>query len=91
MKIQEIVKEISSLRKTKKKLISNYYMNYQGSDMEFDIWKGLETIIFCIQEENVYRCFFATTDVVELNSLLSKLPSQTVMDYLTKDESNTFP
>lgn len=91
MKIQEIVKEISSMRKTKKKLLSNYYKNYQGSDVEFDVWKGLETIVFCVQEEKVYRCFFATTDVVELNGLLSELPSQTIIDYVTKEETNTFP
>lgn len=91
MKIQEIIKEISSLRKTKKKLFSNYYMNYQGSDMEFDVWQGLETVVFCVQEERVYRCFFATTDLKELNELLSELPLQTVIDYVTREKSDVFP
>lgn len=91
MKIQEIIKEISSLRKTKKKVLSNYYMNYQGSDIEFDVWKGLETIVFCVQEERLYRCFFATTDAEELNNILSELPPQTVIDYVTKEKSDAFP
>lgn len=91
MKIQEIIQEISSLRKVKSNVISNYYMNYHGKDIEFDVWKGLETIVFCVQEERLYRCFFATTNLEELNKLLSELPAETVIDYVTKEKSDTFP
>ena len=62
MKIQEIMQFISSLRKSKKKLLTNYFLTYQNSEQDFLTWKGEESIVFCAQEEELQRCFFASTN-----------------------------
>lgn len=90
MKITDIIKQISMLRKNKDKFISNYYMNYNDSQQEFDIWSGEETIVFCVDEEKLYRCFFATTNPDELNKILKKLPVGTVLDYVAKKQIQDF-
>lgn len=90
MRIQEIMQFISSLRKTKKRLITNYYLTLQGSEEDFDSWTSENSIVFCAQENKVYRCYFATTDMNELNTLLQKMPSGTVLDYITKEKNRDF-
>lgn len=90
MKIQEIMQFISSLRKSKKKLLTNYFLTYQNSEQDFPTWQGKETIVFSVQEEKLQRCFFASTDEKELNFLLKELPSGTVMDYITKEKMEEF-
>lgn len=90
MKIQEIMQFILSLRKSKKKLLTNYFLTYQNSEQDFLTWKGEETIVFSVQEEKLQRCFFASTNEKELNSLLKELPSGTVMDYIIKKKETDF-
>lgn len=90
MKIQEIMQFILSLRKSKKKLLTNYFLTYQNSEQDFPTWKGEETIVFSVQEEKLQRCFFASTNEKELNSLLKELPSGTVMDYIIKKKETDF-
>lgn len=90
MKIQEIMQFISSLRKTKKKVITNYYLTLQNSKEDFETWEAESSIVFCTQENKVSRCFFATTDTDELNTLLEKMPAGTVIDYVTKEKMENF-
>lgn len=90
MKIQEIMQFISFLRRNKKKLLTNYFLTHQNSEQDFPTLKGKETIVFSVQEEKLQRCFFATTNENELNSLLKKLPSGTVMDFITKEKTVDF-
>lgn len=91
MRIQEIMQFISALRKSKNKVITNYYLTLRNSKEDFESWTAENSIVFCVQENKVYRCFFATTDVNELNSLLEKLPVGTVMDFISKDQKGDFP
>lgn len=91
MNIQEITNFIFALRKTKKKVISNYYLTLQNSKENFQTWTAENSIVFCVQENKVLRCFFATTNLDELNILLDKLPVGTVMDYITKEKMEKFP
>ena len=90
MKIQDIMHYITYLRKNKKHLFTNYFLTYQDSDMDFPIWKGKETIIFLVCEEKIQRCFFASTDEDELCALLKHMPTETVMDYITKEKRKEF-
>ena len=46
MRIQEIMQFISSLRKTKKRLITNYYLTLQGSEEDFESWTSENSIVF---------------------------------------------
>lgn len=90
MKIQEIMQFISALRKSKKKVITNYYLTLQKSEEDFECWTAENSIVFCAQENKVYRCFFATTDADELNILLEKVPAGTVMDIISKEKPESF-
>jgi len=91
MNIQEINQFIFSLRKTKKKVTSNYYLTLQKSNDDFEVWKTESSIVFLAQENKVLRCFFATIDFKDLNKLLRKVPKDTVMDYISKEEMDVFP
>lgn len=91
MKIQEIMQFISSLRKTKKKVITNYYLTLQKSEEDFESWTAQNSIVFCAQENKVFRCYFASTDSDELNILLKKVPVGAVMDFITKEKTERFP
>lgn len=90
MKIQEIMQFISALRGSKKKVITNYYLTLQKSEEDFECWTAENSIVFCAQENKVYRCFFATTDTDELNILLEKVPAGTVMDIISKEKPESF-
>lgn len=91
MKIQEITQFIFSLRKTRKKMITNYYLTLADQDEDYQSWTAENSIVFCARENKVYRCYFATTDTGELNTLLEKVPDGAVMDYVTKQETGQFP
>ena len=90
MKIREIVKRISDLRKTRKPFVSNYYLSLQKSDKDFVTWTTDSSIVFCDQEENLLRCYFASVDLQDLNTLFEKVPSDAVMDYIVKEELSEF-
>lgn len=90
MKIREIVKVISDLRKTRKLFVSNYYSSLQNSEKDFVTWKTDSSIVFCDQEENLLRCYFASIDLQDLNTLFEKVPSDAVMDYIVKKEISEF-
>lgn len=86
------MKFITSLRKTKKKIISNYYLSLQQkSEKDFATWKLENSIVFCAQENMVLRCYFASVDLEELNTLLEKVPNGAVLDYVVKGEMDYFP
>lgn len=91
MKIREIMQFISALRKTRKKVITNYYLSLQKSKEDFESWIAENSIVFCAQENKVYRCYFATTDTEELNTLLKKVPTGVVMDFISKEKTEKFP
>ena len=90
MKIREIVKRISDLRKMRKPFVSNYYLSLQNSDKDFGTWTTDSSIVFCDQEENLLRCYFASVDLQDLNTLFEKVPSDAVMDYIVKEELSEF-
>lgn len=90
MKINEIMEFITCLRKTKKKVITNYYLSLQKSKEDFVTWKSESSIVFCAQENKVLRCYFASTDVEELNTLLEKVPEGAVLDYVVKGKMENF-
>ncbi len=90
MRIEEIMEFIHSLRKTKKKLITNYYLTLQNSKEDFVTWKAEHSIVFCTQENKVFRCFFASTDLSELNILLAEVPEGAVIDYIAKEKIESF-
>lgn len=90
MNIHEISKFIFVLRKTKKKVITNYYLTLKDSKEDFETWTSENSIVFCAQENKVLRCFFATTDLSELNTLLEKMPKDTVLDYITREKTERF-
>lgn len=90
MNIREISKYIFKLRKSKKKVITNYYLTLQDSEKDFETWVAENSIVFCAQENMVLRCFFATTDTDELNILLEKMPEGTVLDYITREKTASF-
>ena len=90
MKIGEIFKFISSLRKTRQKLYTNYYMTLQNSDKDFAAWYTDTSIVFCDEEENFVRCYFASVDLEDLNSLFVKVPKDSIMDYVVKGAQTEF-
>lgn len=53
-------------------------------------WKTDSSIVFCDQEENLLRCYFASVDLQDLNTLLEKVPSGAIMDYIVKEEISEF-
>lgn len=88
MKIREILSIISGIKQQNKSVVTNYYYSYNTSDCEFDVWQEKGAIVFCIRENDVYRAFFYTNDKNTLIELLKKLPKDTVIDYLSKDEED---
>lgn len=90
MKIQEIMQFVSALRRSKKKVITNYYLTLQKSEEDFECWTAENSIVFCVQENKVYRCFFATTNADELITLLEKVPAGTVIDVISKEKPESF-
>lgn len=91
MKVNEITNIISQLRRSKKKVYTNYYLTLQQAKEDFLTWHTENSIVFCAQENRVLRCFFATTDFQDLNVLLKKVPNGAVLDYLTRGEQDDFP
>lgn len=90
MKIKDIIYHISTLRKTRKKLFTNYYMSLQKSEKDFLTWKTDTSIVFCDQENNLLRCYFASVDLKDLNLLFEHVPSGAVMDYIVKERLSEF-
>lgn len=86
MKIGEILKCCADIKQRGKRYITNYYNKYNETDVDFDVKIGSNTIVFCLQEAFVYRCFFLTSDLYELSELLEQVPTDTVMDYIIKSE-----
>lgn len=91
MKIDEITNIISQLRKSKKKIYTNYYLTHQHSEENFLTWRTENSIVFCVKENKVQRCFFATIDFQDLNVLLREVPDGAVLDYITRGQQDDFP
>lgn len=84
-KINEIARIMSGIRKQKKKVYTNYYYSYNASDALFDVMEFNETVIFCIQEMDIYRVFYYSCNVEELSDALSKMPEGAILDIIEKE------
>lgn len=84
--IHEICKIMSAIRKQKKKIYTNYYYSYNASDVLFDVMKLDETVVFCIQELEIYRVFYYSCNVKELTDALSKMPKGAILDIIQKEK-----
>lgn len=85
--INEITRIMSGIRKSKKKVYTNYYYSYNASDVLFDVMEFDETIIFCIQELEIYRIFYYSCNTEELADALSKVPEGSILDIIEKEET----
>lgn len=86
MKLYDILSIFTTIKKEGKKIISNYYNNYQDREMLFDVYRGNHSIIFCVQDVKLYRVFFCSNAAEELSGLLSVLPLGSVADFITRKE-----
>lgn len=84
--IKEIVRIMNEVRKKKKTVYSNYYYSYNASDVLFDVLKLKETIVFGIQELEIYRVFYYSCNVEELTEALSEMPKGAITDIIEKKE-----
>lgn len=85
MSIDDIFLLMKKIKAERKKIIQNYYMNYNNTDMEFDVYQGEGTVVFCCMDGNgVYRCFFYSNAPKVLSSILSSLQKDTIVDYLSR-------
>lgn len=85
--INEITRIMSRIRKSKKKVFTNYYYSYNASDVLFDVIELDETVIFCIQELEIYRIFYYSSNTEELADALSKMPEGSILDIIEKEET----
>lgn len=90
MGIQEITEFIFALRKSKKKVTTNYYLTLQNSNEDFETLTAQNSIVFCARENRLLRCFFASTDERELNDLLRKVPEGAVFDFVSREKIEKF-
>lgn len=85
--IKEISLKMTEIRKTKRKVMTNYYLTYNGADVLFDTFVTEETIVFCIQENNIYRVFYYSVDEKDLIENLKKLPKNSILDIVAQEGS----
>ncbi len=86
--INEILEVMNRIRKQKKKICTNYYYSYNASDVLFDVWEMDETVIFCIQELEIYRVFYYSCNIEELTDALSKMPEGAILDIIEKQDTS---
>ena len=86
MKIFEILKCCSDIKKEGKTIFSNYYNKYNNSKNDFDVITGEGTIIFGIKEEFIYRIYFYSNNLPALKKCLEKVRKKAVTDWIFKDE-----
>lgn len=87
MKICEIKEKIRTLKKTYKKIETNFYPGITDDMQEADLFENEQALVFVIQEPNRRRAFFAFADTDCLIDLLSKIPKGTVTEYICKDKN----
>lgn len=75
-----------TIRKKKKKILTNYYMTYNQSDKIFDVIESEETVVFAIQEGVIYRIFYYSCDENDLIECLSQIDRACVLDIISKEE-----
>lgn len=88
MKIQEIKEKIHTLKKVYGKIETNIYPGILCDEQEADLIENEKALVFVIQEPNRKRAFFASADEKSLSSLLTKLPSGAVTEYVFRKKIN---
>lgn len=86
MKIDDILRRCTEIKRERKPVYSNYYNKYTGRDVDFDVIEGEGTIVFGIQEEFIYRIYFCSNNSEELKRCLEKVPENAVTDWVCKGE-----
>ena len=86
MKIDDILRRCTDIKKERKPVFYNYYNKYLGRDVEFDVIEGKGTIVFGIREEFIYRIYFCSNNLVTLKCCLEKVPANSVTDWVCKGE-----
>lgn len=86
MKIDDILRRCTEIKRERRPVYSNYYNKYTGRDVEFDVIEGEGTIVFGIQEEFIYRIYFCSNNLVALKDCLEKVPKNSVTDWVCKGE-----
>lgn len=85
--IKDISQSMSRIRKQKKKIITNYYYTYNHSEVLFDVIEREETILFGIQEVDIYRVFYYSCNEKELEDGLREMPEGTILDIIAKEDT----
>lgn len=88
MKILEIKEKIRSLKRSYKKIDTNFYPGTADDEQEADVFENEKALVFVIQEPNRRRVFFVSADETDLSKLLLKIPKGSVLEYICRDEKN---
>lgn len=88
MKICEIKEKIRILKKTYKKIQTNFYPGILDDMLEADLFENAQALVFVIREPNRRRAFFAFADTDSLSRLLLQIPVGTVLEYIHNESIN---
>lgn len=88
MNISEVKQKINSLKKNHKRVITNFYPGLVDNNQEIEYMENGKAIVFTVHGAFRKRCFFAYADEEDLVSLLLKVPSDTMMEFVSKEKEN---
>lgn len=88
MIFSEVKQKINTLKKNTKGYITNFYPGLVDDKQEVEFMENEQAIVFIIQERFRKRCFFAYADEEAFVSLLLKVPSNTILEFVSREPTN---
>lgn len=88
MIFSEVKQKIKCLKKNTKGYITNLYPGLVDDKQEVELMENEQAIVFILQERFRKRCFFAYTDEEAFVSLLLKVPANTILEFVSREQTN---
>lgn len=88
MNIIGIKEKIATLKRTYKKVTTNFYSQIIDDMQEVDYMENDKALVFVVQESYRKRVYFAAADNAALCPLLQKLPKDAILEYIHQESVN---
>lgn len=85
--LEEIKIKINEIKKNSIRPLTNFYDNIPKNRNIVSVYNKEKSIVFCVDDNSVYRGYFYSSDLDELQDLLGKLNKNTIVDIITKKEN----
>lgn len=86
MKITEILRESRSIKQKGLPFYTNYYNQCKDIDDDFLVFRAERALVFVWNDLGVQRIYFFSSDLRELQEILSQINTESVIDFITRDK-----